>query len=65
MLIAQDQPHIERFTRQTNGDWLFHEEKEPTARFELRSLGISVMVAELYRNVAFEAAKQQEHPSAD
>ncbi len=65
VLIAQDQPHIERFTRQTNGDWLFHEEKQLTARFELPSLGISVMLAELYRNVPFDSATEQEHPSVD
>ncbi len=65
VLVAQDQPHIERFTRQANGDWLFHEEKELTARFELPSLGISVALAELYRNVPFEAAAEQTPPPAD
>jgi len=64
VLIAQDQPHVERFTRQANGDWLFHEEEELTAGFELPSLGISVLLAELYRNVPFEAGAEQARQSA-
>lgn len=64
VLIAQDQLHVERFTRQANGDWLFHEEKELTARFELPSLGISVLLAELYRNVPFEAGAELARQSA-
>lgn len=54
ILIAQDRPHVERFTRQPNGDWLFHEQKEMTADFELKSLGISVAISELYRGVKFD-----------
>lgn len=54
ILIAQDRSHVERFTRQPNGDWLFHEQKELTADFELKSLGISIAISELYRGVKFE-----------
>ena len=54
ILIAQDRSHVERFTRQPNGDWLFHEQKELTADFELKSLGISISISELYRGVKFE-----------
>ena len=54
ILIAQDRSHVERFTRQPNGDWLFHEQKEITADFELKSLGISIAISELYRGVKFE-----------
>jgi Uma2 family endonuclease len=54
ILIAQDRPHVERFTRQPNGDWLFHEQKDPEADFELKSLGISVAISELYRGVKFD-----------
>jgi Uma2 family endonuclease len=58
ILIAQDRPHVERFTRQPNGDWLFHEQKEMTADFELKSLGISVAMSELYRGVKFELTEE-------
>jgi Uma2 family endonuclease len=58
ILIAQDRPHAERFTRQPNGDWLFHEQKEMTADFELKSLGISVAMSELYRGVKSEPTEE-------
>jgi Uma2 family endonuclease len=58
ILIAQNRPHVERFTRQPNGDWLFHEQKEMTADFELKSLGISVAMSELYRGVKFEPTEE-------
>ena len=58
ILIAQDRPQVERFTRQPNGDWLFHEQKELSAEFELKSLGISVAMTELYRGVKFEPTEE-------
>ena len=54
ILISQDRPNIERFTRQPNGEWLFHEQKDLSENFELKSLGITVAISELYRNVTFE-----------
>ena len=59
ILISQDRHNIERFTRQPNGDWLFHEERELTASFDLKSVEISVTLAELYRNVRFEPAEPE------
>lgn len=56
--IAQDRPQVERFTRQANGDWLFHEQTELSAEFELKSLCISVAMSELYRGVKFEPTEE-------
>ena len=58
ILIAQDRPQVERFTRQPNGDWLFHEQTELSAEFELKSVGISVAMSELYRSVKFEPTEE-------
>ena len=58
ILIAQDRPQVERFTRQPNGDWLFHEQTELSAEFELKSLGISVAMSEFYRGVKFEPTEE-------
>ena len=58
ILIAQDRPHVERFTRQPNGDWLFHEQKELSAEFELKSPGIFVAMSELYRGVKFDPTEE-------
>ncbi|MCC7338037.1 MAG: Uma2 family endonuclease [Pirellulaceae bacterium] len=56
VLIAQDYSHVERFTRQTDGSWLFQEERELSASLQLPSLGISLKLAEIYRNVQSDAA---------
>ena len=63
ILIAQDRSHVERFTRQPNGDWLFHEQKELFAEFELKSLDISVAMSELYRGVRFEPIEDDDNAS--
>ncbi len=55
VLIAQDQPLVERFTRQANGGWLLWESRELTAEVQLESVGISIAMNELYRGVQFEA----------
>ena len=65
VLIAQDQIHVERFVRQSEGGWLLLEEKDPSGTFELSSLGISIAMSELYRNVTFESRESEEskiHP---
>ena len=54
VLISQDYPHVERFTRQPHGDWLFHEDRDLSTHFELKSLNISIAMSELYRGVKFE-----------
>jgi Uma2 family endonuclease len=54
LLITQDRPHVERFTRQPNGDWMFHEQYDLSADFELKSLGIFVAISELYRGLKFD-----------
>ncbi len=54
VLISQDRPNIERYTRQPNGDWLFHEQRDLEASFELKSIGITLAIAELYRGVTLE-----------
>ncbi len=55
IFIAQDHPHVESFVRQSDGGWLFSEEKELTASFEFPSLSIGVLLSEIYRNVQFKA----------
>ena len=66
VLISQDRPHIERFTRQSSGDWLFHEDRGLTAKFELPAVGIlaqtglAIALAEIYRNVEFAPLNESE-----
>ena len=55
VLISQDEPLVERFTRQANGGWLLMESWELSDEVRLESVGISITLSELYRGVAFEA----------
>lgn len=65
VLISQDYPHVECFTRQADGNWLFQEEKELAASFNLPSLGISLALAEIYRNVQFDEAEPEKMAGLD
>ncbi len=55
VLISQDEPLVERFTRQANGGWLLIESRQLSDEVHLESVGISITLSELYRGVAFEA----------
>lgn len=51
VLISQDRPHVDRFTRQESGDWLLSKSQGLDAAVELQTLGIAIPLAELYAGV--------------
>lgn len=51
LLVDQDRPHIELFSRQPDERWLFSEMDGSDAAVELRSLGLSLSLAEIYAKV--------------
>ena len=53
VLIAQDRPSAECFVRQDNGSWLLRDTTTIDASVELTSLGVSIPMAEIYRQVEF------------
>ena len=53
VLIAQDRPHVERFARQANGQWLLTDVNGLEAILTLPSIGGELALAEVYRKVAF------------
>ena len=53
ILIAQDEPYVERFVRQSNDAWLLTVLKGTTAILELPSLGCQLPLSEIYEDVAF------------
>lgn len=59
ILIAQDSPHIERFLRQGNGQWLLSEADGLDASLELTSIGCTLKLEEVYEQVSFEAAEEE------
>ena len=51
VLIAQDRPHVERFTRQPDGQWLLTERNGLEASLPLSSIGCELSLSEVYRKV--------------
>src|SRR5438128_1684337 len=53
VLIAQDRPHVERYARQAEGQWLLTEVNGLEAVLALPSIGGELALAEVYRKVTF------------
>lgn len=53
VLVAQDEPHVERFVRQPNGDWLMTPFTGLDTTLEFVSFPVRVPLAEIYRDVTF------------
>jgi len=54
VLIAQSHSHVECFTRQATGGWLLTEFRSLSDSLILEPVGISIPLAEIYRNVKFD-----------
>jgi Uma2 family endonuclease len=52
LLIEQDEPFIERYSKQTQG-WLLSEFNDLERAIPLESVGIELAIAEIYRGVVF------------
>jgi Uma2 family endonuclease len=53
VLIAQDRPHVERFARQPDGQWLMSERSGLDARLPLPAIRCELVLSEVYRKVTF------------
>jgi Uma2 family endonuclease len=53
ILVAQDEPHVERFVRQEDGSWLLNVYKGLDAVLELPTLACALPLAEIYEDVTF------------
>ena len=53
LLVEQDEPFVERYSKQTQG-WLLSEFNGLEVSIPLESVGIELPMAEIYRGVAFE-----------
>lgn len=59
VLVGQDKPHIEQFSRQPNGQWLFTETSGLESFVELTSVGCRLSLAEIYDKVEFGPEPQE------
>jgi len=52
-LVAQDRIHVDHYTRQPDGIWMLKEASRPEDSVELRSIGCTLSLVELYEKVSF------------
>jgi Uma2 family endonuclease len=55
VLVAQDRPHVERFARQADGQWLLSEVNGLDAVMALPAIGCELALAGVYYQVTFPA----------
>ena len=53
ILIEQDSPAVEVYRRQSDGNWILTDATELTDSIAIEAIGISIPLAEIYRNVTF------------
>ena len=59
LLVAQDQMHVEQYTRQPSGDWLLHEVTDPADSITLTSIDCNLPLAQIYDRVEFDESGDQ------
>ena len=58
ILVAQDEAHAERYFVQADGTWSLMDVVGLSANLELAALGISVPLAEIYRDIEFPVPEE-------
>jgi Uma2 family endonuclease len=53
ILVSQDEPHVEHYIRQENGDWLLKEYYDLDAAFRIDSINCLLNLAEVYERIEF------------
>jgi len=61
ILVSQDKPFVEHFTRQPSGEWLYRSYNSLVDSFEIASVGCSLSLMEIYDRVEFEPLNEPEH----
>jgi Uma2 family endonuclease len=59
VLIAQDQPHIERYLRRDDGVWEYSDASGLEASIHLPSIGCMLALADVYEQVTFDADRAE------
>ena len=63
VLIAQDFPHVERHSRQPDGQWMLSDVFELEKSLELTSISVTLPLAEIYRGVTFPPRDEITNPA--
>ena len=59
VLIAQDQPAVDVFTRQPDGRWVLDAYTDPAAPIHFESIDCTLLLREVYEKVEFETPEQR------
>ena len=54
LLISQDVPMIEHYTKQTDGSWILREYHGLESTFTIETIAVKVNLADIYDRVEFE-----------
>ncbi|HLV80452.1 MAG TPA: Uma2 family endonuclease [Chthonomonadaceae bacterium] len=63
VLVSQDRPRMEMFTRQADGSWRVEIANELASVIPLEAIGCALRLADVYENIAFEETPQQDNSS--
>jgi Uma2 family endonuclease len=61
VLVSQDKPFVEHFSKQLDGNWLYRSFSELADSFEIASIECSLSLDEIYDRVEFEPLNEPEH----
>jgi Uma2 family endonuclease len=65
VLIAQDRPHIERYVRQSEGEWLLSEVNGLNSSIEFSSVGCKLQLTDIYEKVVLGNSSDQKKDHLD
>lgn len=63
LLVAQDKPRIERYSRQPDGRWIYSVADGLDSRIEIAAIDCVLQLAEVYDRVEFSESGQTAHPT--
>jgi Uma2 family endonuclease len=61
VLVSQDKPFVEHFSKQPDGSWLYRSFSDLADSFEIASVECSLSLDEIYDRVEFEPLNEPEH----
>lgn len=61
VLVSQDKPFVEHFSKRADGEWVYRSFNKMTNSFDIESVGCALTLAEIYDRVEFEPLKEPKH----
>jgi Uma2 family endonuclease len=58
LLVAQDRPHVEHYTRQPDGSWLLQETNSLADTIQLKSVPCSLRMTDIYSKIDFNTTAE-------